>query len=164
MLLCVESFHKCLTPLCYKHHRILCGFVKFAINDRRVNCCSARTFNNITCAKCKTLPTHLCRGILCAWRIFENHFARASYKNGKSWGSWGFLSSSRNGWNYLVWINIKFHLHYDYDQNHPNLSHCTCRSPNLKFRCHLIIKSNFFGIGETVNNSGGQFTTGRSLL
>ena len=83
---------------------ILCSFVKFAKNDRRTNCCSARTFNNIACAKCKTLPTHLCRWILCAWRIFENHFARALYKNGKSWG---FLTSFRDGWNYFGCINVK---------------------------------------------------------
>ena len=88
---------------------ILCSFVKFAKNDRRTNCCSARTFNNITCAKCKTLPTHLCRWILCAWRIFENHYARALYKNGKSWG---FLSSSRDGWNFFGCINVKIHLHH----------------------------------------------------
>ena len=52
---------------------ISCGFVKFAINERRVNCCSARTFNNITITI--TLPTHICRWILCAWSIFENHYS-----------------------------------------------------------------------------------------
>ena len=136
MLLCLESFQNCLTPLCYKHHRILCGFVKFAINDRRVTCCSARTFNNITCAKCKPLLTHLCRGILCARRIFENHFARASCKNGKSSG---FLSSSRNGWNYFGWINVKFHLHHDYTKSIQILLHIVNK---FNLSTHMVNKIN----------------------
>ena len=48
-------------------------------------------------------------------------------------------------------------------QTLPNSSHCTWGSPNLKYRCHLIIKANFM-VGRTVYNRFGPFTIGCSLL